>query len=126
MSRRRKPKSTGAGAVRLLIECTYSARGSHPPYRIARCTTWTDPFTPGVVRVEYIHQGDAAVAQRDRVRARGVKPSLDLRDAWITYPLTCGTCGRHLPIWSNSLAELVARLAMLGVSRVELAELTPR
>lgn len=124
MSRRRKPAPSGGGAVRVLILCSASKAGGHAPYRVARCTTWTEPFTPEVVKVDYVHAKDAAVASTDRVRARGVKPNLDLNDVHITYPFTCRECGRHVPLEARHLAELVARLSMLGVPSIELADLT--
>lgn len=125
MSRRRKPLSADGGAARVLIECTHSRDTSHAPYRIAQCTVWLDRFTPAALRVEYVHARDAEHAKRDRVRARGIRPDVDVYDTHITYPLTCGECGRHLPIEKEKLATLVAHLARMSVPRVELADITP-
>ena len=116
MSRRR---TRTPGEATAQIYCDGSRNAHHATYRIAHCTTWTEPFTPGVVRVRYVHEGDRASAHADRTRW-----SEKLEESpHVTWWFKCGVCPQKRPISADHLADMIRRFDMLNVTRVSLADI---
>lgn len=114
---RRKERTEGEATLQVI--CDGSRARTHAPYRIAACTTWTAPFTPGVVRVRYVHPRDESRAKDDQTRWSG-----KIDDGMhITWWLECGRCPQKRPISADHLADLVRRLDLLNVSRVSLSDI---
>ena len=130
MSRRRASSSPPTGSARLLFVCTGGSR-PHAEYRIARCLAWVQPFTPGLVRVDYVHQLDADFAAKDRFRVRGVEPGVNVStldpevaaDLHFTWQMRCAKCRRDTSLTAEHLSDLIRRMSLLGVSRLDLVEL---